>query len=159
MTANGGHEMALGTGRWTVERVGSRVRELAENVKQMADNLPRTQMPAVRMPPWVRRPEVKMAPAPRRGVHPLWVVAGAAVGAGLMYFFDREQGRRRREMVREKAEKAREYVRQTTEKVDGPARDMMSRARGLVVDLRSKVGAGERREPWAPETSSEARRS
>src|SRR5881409_3313608 len=138
--------MALGLGRCTVERVGSRVREMADSVREMADNLPRTQMPAVRMPPWVRLPEVKMTPAPRRGVHPLWVVAGAAAGAGLMYFFDREHGQRRREMVREKAEKAREYVRQTTEKVDGPARDMMSRARGLVVDLRSKVGAGERRE-------------
>ena len=148
--------MALGLGRWTVERVGSRVREMADNVREMADNLPRTQMPAVRMPPWVRLPEVKMTPAPRRGVHPLWLVAGAAAGAGLMYFFDREHGQRRREMVREKA---RTYLRQTTEKVDGTSRDMMSRARGLVVELRSKVGAGDRREPWAPETSSEARRS
>src|SRR2546425_495679 len=70
--------MALGLGRWTVERVGSRVREMADSVREMADNLPRTQMPAVRMPPWVRLPEVKMTPAPCRGVHPLWVVAGAA---------------------------------------------------------------------------------
>jgi len=108
--------MGLGLGRWTVERVGSRVREMADSVREMADNLPRTQMPAVRMPPWVRLPEVKMTPAPRRGVHPLWVVAGAS-------------------------------------------RDMMSRARGLVVELRSKVRTGDRREPWAPETSSEARRS
>jgi len=148
--------MALGSGRWAVERVGSRVREMADNVRQMADNLPRTQLPSVRMPPWVRRPEVKMTPPPRSGVHPLWIVAGAAAGAGLMYFFDREHGRQRREMVREKA---RAYLRQTTEKVDGTSRDMMSRARGLVVELRSKVGNGERREPWAPETSSEARRS
>src|SRR2546425_2321504 len=156
MTANGGHDMALGSGRWAVERVGSRVREMADNVRQMAASLPRTQLPAVRVPPWVRLPEVKMPPARRRGIHPLWIVAGAAAGAGLMYFFDREHGRQRREMVREKA---RAYLRQTTEKVDGTSRDMMSRARGLVVELRSKVGNGERREPWAPETSSEAQRS
>src|SRR5262249_56008606 len=156
MTTNGGHEVGLGTGWWRVERVGSRVREMADNVRQMADNLPRTQLPSVRMPPWVRLPEVKMTPPPRSGVHPLWIVAGAAAGAGLMYFFDRERGRQRREMVREKA---RAYLRQTTEKGDGTSRDMMSRARGLVVELRSKVGNGERREAGAPETSSEARRS
>src|SRR2546428_9705121 len=87
--------MALGLGRWTVERVGSRVREMADSVREMADNLPRTQMPAVRMPPWVRLPEVKMTPAPRRGVHPLWVVAGAAAGARrLFFFFPRHRPRR-----------------------------------------------------------------
>src|SRR2546425_1167138 len=79
--------MALGLGRWTVERVGSRVREMADSVREMADNLPRTQMPAVRMPPWVRLPEVKMTPAPRRGVHPLWVVAGGAPGGRARLFF------------------------------------------------------------------------
>src|SRR5207249_9825841 len=52
--------------------------------------------------------------------------------------------------------RSRAYLRQTTEKVDGTSRDMMSRARGLVVELRSKVRTGDRREPWAPETSSEA---
>src|SRR5207247_1739087 len=77
-------------------------------------------------------------------------------GAGLMYFFDREHGRQRREMVREKA---RAYLRQTTEKVDGTSRDMMSRARGLLVELRSKVSTADRRGPWAPEPSSEARRT
>src|SRR5262249_60818919 len=90
MTANGGHDMALGAGRWTVERVGSRVRELAENVKQIADNLPRTQMPAVRMPSWVRLPEGKMTPAPRPGGHPLWVVGGGAPGAPVLALFLRE---------------------------------------------------------------------
>src|SRR5262249_59962244 len=90
----GGDDMALGAGRWTVERVGSRVRELAENVKQMADNLPRTQMPAVRMPSWVRLPEVKMTPAPRRGVHPLWIVAGGAPGAGRLHSFAPGEGGR-----------------------------------------------------------------
>src|SRR2546425_5234556 len=84
--------MALGLGRWTVERVGSRVREMADSVREMADNLPRTQMPAVRMPPWVRLPEVKMTPAPRRGVHPLWVVAGGPAGARRLYFFLPEPG-------------------------------------------------------------------
>src|SRR5437899_11922682 len=88
--------MALGLGRWTVERVGSRVREMADSVREMADNLPRTQMPAVRMPPGVRLPEVKMTPAPRRGVHPLWVVAGAAAGPGLLYVFGRAAGERAR---------------------------------------------------------------
>src|SRR5712691_3095254 len=148
--------MALGLGRWTVERVGSRVREVAGNVRGMADSLPRAQMPAVRMSPWARLPEMAMTPARRRGAHPLWIVVGAAAGAGLMYFFDREHGQRRREIVRDKA---RTYLPQTTEKVDGTSRDMMTRARGLVVELRSKVGARESREPWVPETTPEARQS
>src|SRR5712691_4896942 len=95
--------MALGLGRWTVERVGSRVREVADNVRGMADSLPRAQMPAVRMSlsPWARLPEMAMTPARRRGAHPLWIVVGAAAGAGLMYFFDREHGQRRREVVRD----------------------------------------------------------
>src|SRR5437773_11884983 len=100
MTANGGHDMALGSGQWTVERVGSRVREMADNVRQIADNLPRTQLPSVRMPPWVLRPEVKMTLPPRSGVPPLWIVAFAAAGVALLYFFDFEHGRQRREMVR-----------------------------------------------------------
>ncbi len=140
--------MALGLGRWTVERVGSRVREVADNVRGIADSLPRAQMPAVRMSPWARLPEMAMTPARRRGAHPLWIVVGAAAGAGL--------GQRRREIVRDKA---RTYLRQTTEKVDGTSRDMMTRARGLVVELRSKVGARESREPWVPETTPEARQS
>lgn len=147
--------MALGLGQWTMERVGNRVREMADSVRELADTLPRAQMPAVRKP-WVRLPAVTPTQPRRRGAHPLWIVVGAAVGAGLVYFFDPEQGQRRREIVREKT---RAYLRQTTEKVDGTSRDMMSRARGLVVELRSKVGAGERQEPWAPETSQEARRS
>ncbi len=121
-----------------------------------ARSLPRAQMPAVRMSPWARLPEMAMTPARRRGAHPLWIVVGAAAGAGLMYFFDREHGQRRREIVRDKA---RTYLRQTTEKVDGTSRDMMTRARGLVVELRSKVGARESREPWVPETTPEARQS
>ena len=146
--------MALGLGQWTVERVGDRVREVADNVREITDNLQRAQMPAMRRA-WTRLPEVGMTPR-RRGAHPLWIVVGAAAGAGLMYFFDREHGQRRREIVRDKA---RTFLRQTTEVVDGTSRDMMSRARGLVVELRSKVRAREPREPWAPETSSEARRS
>ena len=158
-TGDGGNDMARGLGEWTMERVGDRVRGMADNVRGIADSLQRTQMPAMRKAwtrlPEVRLPEVRSRPE-RRGAHPAWIVIGAAAGAGLMYFLDREHGQRRRQFVRDKA---RTFLRHTSEAVDGTSRDVMSRARGLVVDLRSKVGPQERREPWAPEASSEARRS
>jgi len=92
----------------------------------------------------------------RRGAHPLWVAVGAAAGVGLMYFFDPDRGAQRRAIVRDKA---RRYLRLTSEAVDGRSRDMMNRARGLVVEMRSRAGrAQERTEPWAP-ANPEARRS
>jgi len=148
--------MMLGLGRWTLERVGDRMREVAENVRDMADNLQRAprlsrpQMPALRVPR-MRLPE--LAAPRRRGPHPVWIGVGAAVGAGIMYLFDPENGRQRRAIVRDKARK---YLRLTTEAVDGTSRDMMNRARGLVIELRSRVGARQSDEE-SERTSSEAR--
>jgi uncharacterized membrane protein len=58
-------------------------------------------------------------------------VLAAAAGAGLMYFFDPERGKRRRALVRDQLEHAR---RSSTD--PGPARDLANRARGTVAELR-----------------------
>lgn len=69
-----------------------------------------------------------------------WLAVGAAVGAGLMYLLDPIAGGRRRALVRDKATK---WARKTGEAVDGQSRHLRNRARGLVIELRSRLGRGE----------------
>jgi hypothetical protein len=64
-------------------------------------------------------------------------MAGVALGAALMYLFDPELGMRRRARLSEEAER---LARRSGEAMDGASRDVVSRARGLVVELRSRLG-------------------
>jgi hypothetical protein len=66
----------------------------------------------------------------------LLVVAGA--GAGLMYLLDPVQGNRRRALVRDQLVRARHL---TGDAVDATSRDVRNRARGVVAELRSRLGA------------------
>src|SRR5438270_382385 len=63
------------------------------------------------------------------------LLAGAAVGAGLMYLLDPEGGRRRRGLLRDQLVSA---AHKTTDAVDATSRDMTNRARGVVAELRGR---------------------
>ncbi len=85
-------------------------------------------------------------------------LAGAGIGAGLMYLFDPVGGGRRRALVRDRMNK---WVRQTGDAVDGQSRHVMNRARGLGAELRSRLGRTEQAEresaervSWPPEARS-----
>lgn len=62
------------------------------------------------------------------------LMGGAGVGAGLMYLFDPDRGKRRRAVVREKAAST---ARQTGEAAGTAARDVRNRTVGLVARMRS----------------------
>jgi hypothetical protein len=61
------------------------------------------------------------------------LLAGAAMGAGLMYLLDPEGGRRRRALLRDQLVSA---AHKTTDAVEATSRDMTNRARGVVAELR-----------------------
>jgi hypothetical protein len=70
----------------------------------------------------------------------LAALLGAGVGAGLMYLFDPEAGARRRASAREAVLSV---LRETGEAVNGGSRDVVNRARGLVIELGSRLQPGE----------------
>jgi hypothetical protein len=63
------------------------------------------------------------------------ILAGAAVGAGLMYLLDPQGGRRRRAVLRDQLVSA---AHKTSDAVDATSRDMTNRARGVVAELRDR---------------------
>lgn len=71
-------------------------------------------------------------------------MAGLALGAALMYLFDPELGMRRRAQLADEAER---FARRSGEAMDGASRDVVTRARGLVVELRSRLGRQEENGP------------
>lgn len=66
------------------------------------------------------------------------MLGSAGLGAGLMYFFDRSRGRRRRAVVRDKTASAR---REFQRELDKAGRDMDNRVTGLVTEVRKGVGS------------------
>lgn len=70
---------------------------------------------------------------------------GAIVGAALMYLFDPAQGGRRRALGRDRVVS---LARRSGETADSASREALGRARGLLVELRSRwrsrAGAGAR---------------
>jgi len=64
------------------------------------------------------------------------LLAGAAIGAGIMYLLDPDGGRRRRALVRDQLVSA---AHKTTDAVDATSRDVANRARGVVADLRGRL--------------------
>jgi hypothetical protein len=134
----------------------SRLRELGESVltRGLPAGLSRLGVPAgvrTRSLTGLRGPLRQGAGA---GGLALAGLGGALLGAGLMYLFDPEAGRRRRALLRERLGR---YVDRTTEAVDVKSRDVVSRTRGLVVELRDRMrgesrvdgGAEELRAPEA----------
>lgn len=95
-----------------------------------------------------------MAHASRQPFRLGWLAAlGAAAGAALMYVLDPDTGRRRRVLMRDTVRHA---ARRTGSAVEGRSRDVVNRARGVVVEMRRRIG-GERSveahsgaEPGAP---------
>lgn len=71
-----------------------------------------------------------------RGPGGLGLLAGLGTGVALLYFFDRGNGKRRRELV---AEKAGRYSRQASGKLSRRARDLRNRARGAVAEARGRL--------------------
>src|SRR5256885_15114097 len=62
-----------------------------------------------------------------------WLATGIAIGAGLMYFFDPEAGRRRRALVRDKAV---HYQKETAKYASDTTRDLRNRAYGVYAEAR-----------------------
>ena len=65
-------------------------------------------------------------------------LAGAAIGAGLMYLFDPQGGRRRRALIRDKAVS---WANDAGEYAEKTARHLGNRAQGLAHEARKAVGA------------------
>jgi hypothetical protein len=64
------------------------------------------------------------------------LLAGAAIGAGLMYLLDPDRGRRRRSLLRDQIVSA---AHRTSDAVDATSRDVTNRARGVVAELRGRL--------------------
>ncbi len=64
------------------------------------------------------------------------LLTAAGIGAGLMYFFDPQQGDRRRALVRDQLASA---ANRTGRAADVTSRDVRNRARGVVASLRSRL--------------------
>ena len=69
----------------------------------------------------------------------LAVAGGVAAGALTMYFYDPEQGRRRRALCMDQLNSAAGTVKDA---VESTAHDLTNRARGLVAEARSAVTRG-----------------
>ena len=63
------------------------------------------------------------------------LIGGLLVGAAVMYLLDPERGGRRRELVRDQAARAR---RKLGDGFDTTARELGSRAKGTLAELRSR---------------------
>jgi hypothetical protein len=70
------------------------------------------------------------------------LVVGLSAGAAAMYFFDPQQGRRRRALLRDQLVK---WTRITRETVDGQIKDLRNRTMGAAHEVRRAVDD----EPWA----------
>ncbi len=85
--------------------------------------------------------------------HALSLLAGAGLGAGVMYMLDPDRGRRRRALTRDKAVRRAHDVRDAASVI---ARDMANRARGLASGDLSILVGGRRalknplRGSWSP---------
>jgi uncharacterized membrane protein len=64
------------------------------------------------------------------------LVTTIGLGAGLMYFFDPQQGSRRRAMVRDKANR---FVNSLDESIDKALEDTRNRARGVLSEMTAKL--------------------
>lgn len=63
-------------------------------------------------------------------------LVAVGLGAALMYLFDARAGHRRRALMRERLTG---FLRRGSAVVDGASRDMANRARGLVIEMRSRL--------------------
>jgi hypothetical protein len=104
------------------ERLGPRARGLHRRVLAMGERLPRGTSSAPK--------------AAGGGTVVMAATVGALVGALMMFLLDPDRGPRRRALVRDRA---RRIARQTGEVVDDRSRGVVKRARGLVIDLRSRL--------------------
>jgi osmotically-inducible protein OsmY len=68
------------------------------------------------------------------------LLLGAALGAGLVYIFDPQSGRRRRSLVRDKLMLA---TNKTRDALDTTARDIANRSRGIVAATRTRFASEE----------------
>lgn len=79
-------------------------------------------------------------------------VTGMGIGAGLMYFFDPEQGRRRRSLFEDRLTRIRNSASRATQVI---TRDLRSRTNGLVAEFRGlfngRHGVSDKmQETWSP---------
>ncbi len=71
----------------------------------------------------------------------LTLLAGMVAGAALMYFFDPQQGGRRRALMRDKLVK---YSNDTADVLGKTSRDLRNRAQGLIAETTKAMGLGGR---------------
>jgi gas vesicle protein len=68
------------------------------------------------------------------------LVSAAGIGAGLMYLFDPDRGKRRRALIRDKAKHMKHVAIQTVTKTE---RDLRNRLRGVAAEMGSLVDSEE----------------
>lgn len=121
-------EVAAG-GEANLRSLGAELKELSRDVRSL------------------RITRQKKGPDPMPGIA---LLAGLGAGLGAMYFFDPEQGRRRRALLRDQLVK---WSRITSETLSGRAEDLKNRGIGLAHETRSAIagatGAAEGGSEWA----------
>ena len=65
----------------------------------------------------------------------------AAIGAGMMYFLDPQQGNRRQALLRDKINK---YMNRAGDMMEGRAEDLSNRAYGTMREMKSAAGMNTR---------------
>jgi hypothetical protein len=73
-------------------------------------------------------------------MHPLSFLKGAGLGAGMMYFFDPERGRRRRSLVRNQLIHACAVCERSA---DVLRRDASNRLHGMIAEVQSLAHSGQ----------------
>lgn len=66
-----------------------------------------------------------------------WIVGGIWLGAGLMYVFDPDRGKRRRAIIRDKAT---DVLEQAGDAIEKKGNEIRKQAREFVADTRSSLG-------------------
>jgi osmotically-inducible protein OsmY len=69
---------------------------------------------------------------------PFNLLVGMALGAGLMYLFDPDRGRRRRALIRDQVVHRANGIEELRQSVTSQGRHLRNRARGAIVETRSR---------------------
>lgn len=88
----------------------------------------------------MKRYESEFSPSRERWLAGVSLLAGAGLGAAIMYFCDPVRGKARRNQLKQKgASAAREASREVAKKVE----DLLNRAKGLVAEAETEIERGE----------------
>jgi hypothetical protein len=68
----------------------------------------------------------------------IWLLAGLSLGAGMMYLFDPDRGRRRRAILRDKCKHTLHQTGDTVSTIRGACRDLSNRSYGFLVEVKHR---------------------